>query len=246
MQCLILAGGLGTRMQKITKGQPKALLPVGARTFLDWQLEWLRTNGITEAVLALGVGANQIQAHLKDSPPKDLKVRISEDGPQPVGTGGAIRAALPLLQDDFLVTYGDSFLFMDVKKMWDAHFKAGLGVTLSIFKNKNQGDRSNIRFDGHRILKYDKFSPDSRMEYIDYGMSVVKKNYFQAKAPSGKFDFADVISRACEEKQLAAFVAEHAFMEVGSSTGYQSFCEKMAASGYNLKTLKASVESPKT
>lgn len=242
MQCLILAGGLGTRMQEISGSRPKALLPVGSKTFLDWQLAWLERSGVTNAIIAVGVGADQIRDHVRNSRHAGLKVALSEDGPLPLGTGGAIAKALPLLESDFLVTYGDSFLCLDVEKMWETHLKSGLALTLSIYRNRNRGDRSNILYEKGRIIKYDKFSPDPSMQHIDYGMSCVKKSYFSAKMPEGMFDYAEIISQACADRQLGAFLAKRSFLEVGSPAGYRLFCEKIAAAGFDLDQLYKSFE----
>jgi len=88
MQCLILAGGLGTRMKTITGHRPKALLPIGRRAFIDWQLLWLKQLGITEIIMAIGHGGEEIRNHIeiqKENSEFPL-VKYSFDGPELLGT----------------------------------------------------------------------------------------------------------------------------------------------------------------
>lgn len=249
MQCVILAGGLGTRMKSISGDIPKALLPVGPQTFIDWQLQWLKLMGVTQAILALGYGGEKIRAHLQakcstaqvNSLYPALEYRF--DGKHYLGTGGAIKNAQDLLEDDFLVTYGDSFLPLDAAELFKTHRNLNAGATMAIYRNKGSGDRSNIIYTDGRIVKYDKVNPTSEMEYIDYGMSALKKSYFLSRSPGNTFDLATVLSQACDEKQLASLVAPKMFFEVGSPLGFERFCEFMAVEGHDLARLKACVHA---
>ncbi|MBI3555555.1 MAG: NTP transferase domain-containing protein [Deltaproteobacteria bacterium] len=237
MQCVILAGGLGTRMKSVAGELPKALLPVGPQTFVEWQLQWLRRRGVTQAVLALGFGGEQIRAHLeKVDKSKFPRLEFRFDGKQNLGTGGALRNVADVLADDFLVTYGDSFLPFDVAGFFKTHLALGLGATMSIYRNKNAGDSSNIVYKGGRILTYDKVNRGADMEYIDYGMLALKKTYLLAHSPAiaQAFDLAVFLGQACTANQLAAVVATEIFFEVGSPQGYRRFCEFLAQKGHDL------------
>jgi MurNAc alpha-1-phosphate uridylyltransferase len=221
MQCLILAGGLGTRMQKISN-TPKALLPIGSQTFIDWQLQWLKILGINQVVMAIGHGGELIEEHIRTKSTLIPEVHFSHDGPTLLGTGGAIRHAANYLKDDFFVAYGDSFLFVNMHKLMSTHLKEHQPLTFSIMKNKNQGDTSNVSYqDGN--LFYDKFNVTADMDYIDYGMSVLNKEYFLKKAPEGKFDLAQFINQACLDKKITPFVINEPFYEIGSPQGYETF-----------------------
>ena len=248
MQCVILAGGLGTRMKSVTGEQPKALLPIGPQTFIEWQLQWLKLLGVTQAVLALGYGGEEIREHLEARcPPRGTHAHYPSleyrfDGKEYLGTGGAIKNVQDLLADDFLVTYGDSFLVFDAAGLFQSHLKSKLGATMSIHRNQNTGDRSNIVYKNGKIVKYDKFNPTADMEYIDYGMSALKKSYFITHALPQKFDLAIVLGEACVENQLGAVVAPEMFYEVGSPVGLERFRAFLAAEGHDLAKLLARVQ----
>jgi N-acetyl-alpha-D-muramate 1-phosphate uridylyltransferase len=235
MQCLILAGGLGTRMTSVAGHKPKALLPVGTKTFIDWQLQWLNLLGADDIILALGHGSEEIQKHL--SKRKTVGVRFSFDGPKLLGTGGAIRNASPLLAENFLLAYGDSFLFANLKKLMAAHDASGRPLTFSIFKNQDKGDKSNVIFKNGIIEKYDKFKTTPAMEYIDYGMSAMNKKYFIENTPAGASDVADFMSRTCDKHLVTPFVTEKIFHEIGSPEGYKRFQEMMEGIHFDLQAL---------
>src|SRR3954451_4416174 len=115
MQCVILAGGLGTRMRPLTDKLPKTLLPVLGTPFAHHQLTWLAAHGITEVVYSIAVLGEMIEDYVGDGSRWDLNVRYVRDGDEPLGTGGALRRVLDagLLAGRFLVQYGDSFLPFD-------------------------------------------------------------------------------------------------------------------------------------
>src|SRR4029077_4747165 len=115
VQCVILAGGLATRMRPLTERIPKSLIPAGGRPFVDHQLEHLAAHGVTEAVLSIGHHGGALRAHVGDGARFGLGVRYVDEGSELRGTAGALRLALDegVLEETFLVTYGDSFLPVD-------------------------------------------------------------------------------------------------------------------------------------
>ena len=127
MQCVILAGGLATRMRPLTETIPKALLPVAGRPFLDHQLEWLAGHGVSDVVLCVGYRADAIQAHAGDGARYGLHIRYVDEAERLRGTAGALRLALDegALEESFLVTYGDSFLPIDFEAVFAAFVASG-------------------------------------------------------------------------------------------------------------------------
>src|ERR1700761_5880357 len=105
----ILAGGLATRLRPITEKIPKSLVPVAGEPFLAHQLRLLHARGIRRAVLCIGHLGEMIQ-HDFGNEASGVKLEYSFDGEKLLGTGGAIKRALPKLGDEFFVLYGDSYL----------------------------------------------------------------------------------------------------------------------------------------
>ncbi len=238
MQCLVLAGGLGTRMESITGGAPKALLPIGPKLFIDWQLMWLKKIGISDVILALGHGSQSIVDYIEkvQSDKAYPQVNYSFDGDKLLGTGGAIKRAAKLLSPNFYVTYGDTIVFLNAKDMAKEHNASGKAMTLAIIQNRNQGDASNVRLVNGEVY-YDKFNRTADMDYIDYGMSIVNKDYFMKNTPEGAFDYATFTNNACKAKQVQGYFVKTLFQEIGSPSGYKSFTDTLKKVDFNLNQL---------
>ncbi|MBI3544937.1 MAG: NTP transferase domain-containing protein [Deltaproteobacteria bacterium] len=231
-------------MKAVSGDLPKALLPVGPRAFIDWQLQWLKRLGVTEAILALGHGGKEIQAHLEKSPDRALFPALAYrfDGKEFLGTAGAIRNVADALADDFLVTYGDSFLFVRASDLFEAHRHAGKGVTFSIFHNKGAGDTSNVIFRNGGIVLYDKLKVTSAMDHIDYGMFAVRKKYFLEHVPPGKSDLAPFLTAASRAGEMAPFLAHEIFREIGSPAGYEGLRRLLEENGHDLARLEKRIQ----
>src|SRR5258705_5773875 len=112
MQCVILAGGLATRLWPATQTIPKLLIPINGRPFADYQLGWLARQNVTDVVYCIGYLGEQVRAAVGDGSRLGVGVRYADEGHELKGTGGALRVALDagLLAESFFVLYGDSFL----------------------------------------------------------------------------------------------------------------------------------------
>src|SRR5436190_842448 len=105
IQCVILAGGLATRMRPLTETLPKALLPVAGTPFIDHQLGWLAAHGVTRVVLSIGYRGEMLRDHVGDGGRWGLSIRVVDEGTRLRGTAGALRLALDegALDEGFLV-----------------------------------------------------------------------------------------------------------------------------------------------
>ncbi|HTR41093.1 MAG TPA: nucleotidyltransferase family protein [Pseudomonadales bacterium] len=214
----ILAGGLATRLRPITEKIPKSLVPVVNRPFLAHQLELLHARGIRRAVLCIGYLGEMIQKDFGDEK-FGIKLEYSFDGPKLLGTGGAIKRALPLLGDEFFVLYGDSYLPIDYAPIADFFHRSGRQGLMTVFRNEGKFDTSNVVFKDGEIKVYDKKNKVPEMHYIDYGLSLFKASVFDGYAADQVFDLAEVMGRLVREQQLAGFEVSERFYEIGSPAG---------------------------
>ena len=90
-----------------------------------------------------------------------------------MGTGGALRRALPLLGETFFVLYGDSYLDIALAPIALAFHRQGLPALMTVLRNEGRWDTSNVLFDGARVVRYDKRAPSPDMRYIDYGLGLL-------------------------------------------------------------------------
>jgi NDP-sugar pyrophosphorylase family protein len=214
----ILAGGLATRLGSITKKVPKSLIPVAGRPFLAHQLEMLHDRGIRRVVLCIGHLGGLIQRHFGNDA-FGVKLDYSFDGEKLLGTGGAIKRALPKLGGEFFVLYGDSYLpveFTPVAKFFHCCGKSGL---MTVYRNEGQFDTSNVLFRDGEVVHYDKKKQLTEMLHIDYGLSLFSARVFDPYVADQFFDLADVMDRLTREKQLAGYEVSERFYEIGSPAG---------------------------
>jgi len=239
VQCVILAGGLATRMRPLTDEIPKALIPVGGTPFIDHQLAWLAGHGVTEVVLSIGYRGDMLRAHLADGAGSGarlgLRVRFVDEGTRLRGTAGALRLALEegALDDAFLVTYGDSFLPVDFGDVFRAFRDAGKPALMTVFANRGRWDTSNVIFDGRSVTLYDKqrrTRPAEDFSYIDYGLLAVSRRVIAEEVPAtGKADLADLLFTLSRRGDLAGLEMHERFYEIGSPDGLEDFTRWMAA-----------------
>ena len=214
----ILAGGLATRLRPITEKIPKSLVPVAGRPFLAHQLEMLQAQGIRRVVLCIGFLGEMIQRDFGDEA-YGIKLDYSFDGEKLLGTGGAIKRALPKLGEEFFILYGDSYLpipYAPVAKMFHRSGKLGL---MTVYRNEGKYDSSNVVFRDGEIMVYDKKARLPEMRHIDYGLSLFKSSVFDAYGAGQVVDLAEVMGRLVREKQLAGYEVPERFYEMGSPAG---------------------------
>jgi len=215
----ILAGGLATRLRPITEKIPKSLVPVAGKPFLAHQLELLRLRGIRRAVVCTGHLGEMIQHDFGDGAAFGVRLDYSFDGPKLLGTGGAIKRALPLLDDEFFVLYGDSYLPVEYHPIAEFFRRSGKLGCMTVYHNQGRYDTSNVVFRNGEIAVYDKRSRVPEMQYIDYGLSLFKAPVFNSYTSGQTFDLAEVMDKLVHEKQLAGYEVRERFYEMGSPAG---------------------------
>jgi len=214
----ILCGGKGTRLAAIAGDRPKALVPVAGRPFLDLQLRWLARSGARDIVLCVGYRADDIAEFAGDGTAWGLRIGYSADGPRPLGTGGALRAALPLLGEAFLTLYGDALLQCSPERVAEALGPADDGV-MTVYANRDRWLRSNVEVVGDRVSAYDKQAAPRSMTYIDYGLNAFRARAFDGFGTDAPFDLAEVHRAAILRRTLRAVVCEDRWYEIGSPEG---------------------------
>jgi NDP-sugar pyrophosphorylase family protein len=209
----VLAGGLGSRLGELTRDTPKPLLVVGGRPFAEYQLELLRSHGAERVVFCVGYRGEAFEQVLGDGGRFDLDLRYSFDGPELAGTAGAIRGALPLLGNAFLVLYGDTFLRIDYLDVARAFARAGRPGLMTVLYDGEDRLPCNARVEGDRVAAYDKRVPPAGARWIDYGLSAYRAEVFGA---AGSADLADVQHELAAAGDLTAYEAEHRYYEIGT------------------------------
>ncbi|CAN5495515.1 N/A [soil metagenome] len=217
----ILAGGLATRMGDHTRQTPKAMLDIAGRPFIAWQLEMLAREGVERVVMCVKHLADQIRDFVGDGSAFGLQVLWSEDGDRLLGTGGALRQALPLLGESFFVTYGDSYLTLDLGAVERTFVEQRVPALMTVFRNEDRWDKSNVQVQEGRVVLYSKTRRTAEMKYIDYGMGVLTAPLFDDDRLGEAFDVARLYEELSEQGRLGCYEATTRFYEIGSVAGWR-------------------------
>jgi len=215
----ILAGGFATRLRPVTEKTPKALLRVAGEPFIIHQLRLLRSHGFRKVVVCVGYLGEMIEAELGNGTSLGMQIMYSSDGSMLLGTGGALKRALSKLGEQFLVTYGDSYMPVDYPAIVKAFMLNRTPALMTVLENEGRWDASNVWFERGEIHGYDKKQPGPEMRHIDYGIAVLSAAVFASFPDNVPFDLADVYSRLVSTGQMAAYEVKQRFYEIGSPGG---------------------------
>lgn len=217
----ILAGGFATRLLPVTERIPKVLLEVAGKPFAVHQIELLKAHGFTKIVYFVGHLGELVKATLGTGEALGVELDYEFDGPQLLGTGGALRRGLSRLGNEFLVLYGDSYLECGYNKIVQTFERSDKLGLMTLHRNQNQWDRSNVLFRNGTIVRYDKVNLDPEMEYIDYGLGVLKSSVLAEYPEDSRFDLASVYQDLVARGELAGYEVAERFFEIGSKSGLE-------------------------
>lgn len=221
---VILSGGLAKRLRPLTETIPKCMLVFINKPFIQYQIELLVSRGFKNILICAGYLGDQIKEFIGDGSRLKANVSYSFDGDKLLGTGGAILKAKYELSDVFFVLYGDSYLTINYKNILKFFYKNNLIGLMTVFKNNNLYDKSNTIFKNDIVTLYDKRNITPEMSYIDYGLSILKKDALSLiKTEDGYYDLADLLNILSKKNQLLGFEIKKRFFEIGSIKGIEDF-----------------------
>jgi NDP-sugar pyrophosphorylase family protein len=227
----LLAGGMATRLRPITESIPKAMVEVAGRPFIDHQLDLLHANGMRRVVMCLGYRGQQLEHHVGDGSSRGMEVTYAYDGEKLMGTGGAIRRALHRLGDVFWVMYGDSYMDVDYRAVLDHFDRSGADALMTVLRNGNRWDKSNVVFKGGKLLRYDKKAQAPEMDYIDYGAALLRRTAAEEIPTDRPFDLAELYTALVSEGRMVGYEVTNRFYEIGTPAALDEAGRYLAARG---------------
>lgn len=223
MQLVILAGGLATRLFPLTSKVPKSILEINKRPFLEYQLELLKEYEIKDVLLCLGYKGELIKNHFGDGKKFGVNLSYSFDGEKLLGTAGALKKAYKILNDNFILMYGDSYLPYDYWKIEEAFKNSEKLSLMVVYKNQNRFDKSNILIADDLVKVYDKTLKGENLEYIDAGLSILKKEVLSLVPEDEPFDLQELYKTLISEQEMLAYEVKQRFYQIGSLEGLEEF-----------------------
>jgi len=160
-----------------------------------------------------------IEAIVGDGSHFGLRVRYSFDGPMLLGTGGAIKAALPMLGENFFIFYGDSYLPIDFRSVEQSYLSSKKLGLMTILKNENQWDRSNVIYQNGSLIEYNKEEIKPNMNFIDYGLGILNADVFSGYPEGEILDLSKVYNNLSLKNELLGYEVFERFYEIGSHQG---------------------------
>ena len=228
MQAILLCGGMGTRLRSVVSDRPKPMADICGKPFLQYLLEMLREKGITEVIFALGYMGEMIEEYFQDGSAFGLKIAYSYEE-DPLGTGGAIRNALPkIMEEEVLVLNADTYFPMDYQGLYRFHQENDGDFSLATRAVPDISRYGAVRRDAAgRILAWNEKLEDGGQPLageINGGIYVMKKSLI-AEIPEGKQSLEQdcVPNWLFEGKRIFGLHFDGYFMDIGIPKDYQQF-----------------------
>ena len=218
MQVVILAGGRGTRLSPITDLTPKPMVLIKNKPFLEYLLLMLRKNSFKKVLICVGYLGDKIEAYFGNGCQWDIEIKYSYEKDL-LGTAGALKLANSIIEEKFLLIYGDSYLDIDYGKFIEFFENKKTIGAIAIYDN-SKGDTSvknNIAIMEDSIIKYDKNKEDACLKYVEAGAAVFNKrmlNFIEEnKCISLENDIFPLLIRS---KELSGYKSQQRFYDIGT------------------------------
>lgn len=219
-QAVILAGGEGTRLRPLTYEVPKPMVPVSKRPFLDYLVDMLKENGIAEVVLLLGYLPEKITRYYGDGSNFGVNIKYSI-GKVSDKTGTRIKSAEQLLDEIFLLLYGDNYWPLNLKRLLKFYHEHKTLASTTVYANKDgkgeYGAENNIYVDDDGyVLKYDRSRKDKKLNGVDIGFFIVSKEIL-GLMPDHDFSFEEeILPLLVDKHQLSGYRTEHRYYYIST------------------------------
>ncbi len=228
MQAVILAGGLGTRLQPLTTSVPKPMVTVHDRPFLEYQLTLLAQHDITDVVLCVGYLGEQVVQHFGSGGTLGIQIQYSWDGEQLRGPIGALKNAESLLEDSFLVLYGDAYLRLDYHALMDSMLCSDRLGAMAVLHNCHEYGPSDLLVEDGMVKAYDKKQFRPELEWVNFGVSALRRAALQLVEPHRFCTEETFYGQLIAHRQLMAFEVKDRFYEINSPSGLEQFSHFIA------------------
>ena len=217
LQAVILGGGKGTRLRPITYKIPKVMVKIKGKPFLLYLLRLLKKKGISKVLLLAGYLGEQIEEYFGDGRRFGLDITYSYDSL--LGTGGALKKAAGLIEADFFLLNGDTYLDFDYQGLKDKFNSLGCKGLLCVYTNKKRKIEPNILLGkDNLIVKYDKGSSDGLKE-VAAGVGIFKKEVLRLIPKDTFISLEDEIyKKLIQQKELYGLAIDRNFLDIGDFT----------------------------
>jgi mannose-1-phosphate guanylyltransferase len=222
MKAVILAGGLGTRLQPYTFFIPKPMLPIGNKPLLEHILEWLkRNNGIDQIVICVSYLHRIIEDYFEDGSRFGVKIEYARSE-RPLATAGQLKSAEKMLHETFVCLYGDSIYEFNLQAMINEHKESKALVSMALLPYKTNLKYGFIEVHGkeNRITNW-REKPEVR-GLINIGCYVIEPGFLNIIPPLSAFGMDDAVKKALEQRSIIKGfrIGSSGFIDIGDKKSY--------------------------
>ncbi len=220
MKAVILAGGLGTRLQPYTTFLPKPMLPLGEKPILEHIINWTKKSGVKSFVLCVSYLRKTIEDYFGDGKKFGIKIEYAISN-KPLATAGQLKTAEKFIDDTFVCMYGDSIFDFSLKNMIKQHAKKKAFVTMSLHEYK-----TNLPYGVIETSKTGKVlnwieKPEIKAN-VNIGCYVMEPKVFSLIPKNKPYGMDDVIKKAMMNKNVvSSFITKKGFTDIGNKESYK-------------------------
>ncbi len=220
MKVVILAGGLGTRMQPYTLFIPKPMLPLGNKPLLEHIISWLKNYSIYDIVICVSYLGKTIEEYFGNGNEFDINIEYSKSE-KPLGTAGQLKSAEPFINDTFICLYGDGIYEFDLKSLIDRHNERNAFVTMTLMRYTTRLEYGFIEVDGNYKVKGWHEKP-AYHGLINIGCYVMNKDIFSYIPANSVSSMNDIFIKLLNDnKDIYSYIINDGFMDIGNKRSYR-------------------------
>jgi mannose-1-phosphate guanylyltransferase len=220
MKAVILAGGLGTRLQPYTFFIPKPMLPLGNKPLLEYIIEWVKNaGGIDNIVVCVSYLHRTIEDYFEDGARFGVEIEYARSE-RPVATAGQLKTAEKLLDEPFVCVYGDSVYEFNLRKMIREHMESKAFVSMALLAYSTKLKYGFIDMNGQDKVTAWREKPEIS-GLINIGCYVMEPEFLKLIPKSGSFGMDDAVRKALEQKKtVKGFKIDTGFIDIGDKKSY--------------------------
>jgi mannose-1-phosphate guanylyltransferase len=220
MKAVILAGGLGTRLQPYTFFIPKPMLPLGNKPLLEYIIEWVKNaGGIDNIVVCVSYLHRTIEDYFEDGARFGVEIEYARSE-RPLATAGQLKTAEKLLDEPFVCVYGDSVYKFNLRKMIREHMESKAFVSMALLAYSTKLKYGFIDMNGQDKVTAWREKPEIS-GLINIGCYVMEPEFLKLIPKSGSFGMDDAVRKALEQKKtVKGFRIDTGFIDIGDKKSY--------------------------
>lgn len=222
-QAVILAGGQGKRLRPFTINNPKPMIPINGKPFLEYLIELLKTNGIKNIVILTGYLGEKITEYFGDGSKFEVRIKYSHtpflnEKKEENNSGVRLKRAEDFLDDQFLLLYCDNYWPLDLEKLTNFFNSHPSDILITSYANKDKSTKNNIKVDENGyVTKYDKERKDRDLNGVDIGFFIIKKTILKLLPKTHSFFEKDILPLLIKKKRLSGLLTNQKYHSIGDN-----------------------------